>query len=158
MNYELCIMHYELCIMISPSKNRGNHTPDYRFSPWYDEGNAVPLHQKISNNPLKQFGLWNVYYSQSHRHSWWLHLLMRRDWPTFRLKHALSLTRWCWNWVWAMFSVIIYWTLIPQHFDLTLFISTWATKSCSGFCHVRFFTYLSVANQNMYQTRQTWQR
>ena len=39
-------------------------------------------------------------------------------------------------------------TLIPQHFDLTLFISSWATKSCSGFCHVRFFTYLSVANQN----------
>ena len=39
-------------------------------------------------------------------------------------------------------------TLIPQHFDLTLFISSWATKSCSGFCHVRFFTYLSVAIQN----------
>ena len=45
---------------------------------------------------------------------------------------------------------------------------SWATKSSclwqaakpssSGFCHVRFFTYLSVANQNMYQTRQTWQR
>ena len=35
-------------------------------------------------------------------------------------------------------------TLIPQHFDLTLFISSWATKSCSGFCHVRNFTYLSV--------------
>ena len=41
-----------------------------------------------------------------------------------------------------------YKSLIPQHFDLTLFISSWATKSCSGFCHVRFFTYLSVANQN----------
>ena len=36
-------------------------------------------------------------------------------------------------------------TLIPQHFDLTLFISSCATRSCSGFCHVRFFTYLSVA-------------
>ena len=31
-------------------------------------------------------------------------------------------------------------SLIPQHFDLTLFISSWATKSCSGFCHVRGFT------------------
>ena len=41
-----------------------------------------------------------------------------------------------------------YISLIPQHFDLTLFISSWATKSCSGFCHVRFFTYFSVANQN----------
>ena len=36
-------------------------------------------------------------------------------------------------------------TLIPQHYNLTLFISSWATKSCPGFCHVRFFTYLSVA-------------
>ena len=49
-------------------------------------------------------------------------------------------------------------TLIPQHYYKYNFLSTWATKSCSGFCHVRFFTYLSVANQNMYQTRQTWQR
>ena len=36
-------------------------------------------------------------------------------------------------------------TLIPQHYNLTLFISSWATKSCPGFCRVRFFTYLSVA-------------
>ena len=38
-------------------------------------------------------------------------------------------------------------TLIPQHYNLTLFISSWATKSCPGFCHVRIFTYLSVAKR-----------
>jgi len=38
-------------------------------------------------------------------------------------------------------------TLIPQHYSLTLFISAWATKSCPGFCHVRIFTYLSVAKR-----------
>ena len=39
-------------------------------------------------------------------------------------------------------------TLIPQHFSLTIFISFWATKYCPGFYHVRFFTYLSAANQD----------
>ena len=33
-------------------------------------------------------------------------------------------------------------TLIPQHYCKLNFLSTWATKSCSGFCHVRIFTYL----------------
>ena len=37
--------------------------------------------------------------------------------------------------------------LIPQNHYKLYFLSTWATKSCSGFCHVRNFTYLSVANQ-----------
>ena len=41
----------------------------------------------------------------------------------------------------------IYRSLIPQHYNLTLFISSWATKSCPGFCHVRIFTYLSVAKR-----------
>ena len=54
--------------------------------------------------------------------------------------------------------IILYISLIPQHFSLMAFLSSWATKSsstreaakpsCSGFCHVRFFTYLSAANQN----------
>ena len=35
--------------------------------------------------------------------------------------------------------------LIPQHYNLTLFISSWATISCLGFCRVRFFIYLKVA-------------
>ena len=39
----------------------------------------------------------------------------------------------------------MYSTLIPQHFSLTLFITSRATISCPGFCHVRNFTYLSVA-------------
>ena len=39
----------------------------------------------------------------------------------------------------------LYITLIPQLFSLTLFITSWATTSCSGCCHVRNFTYLSVA-------------
>ena len=38
-------------------------------------------------------------------------------------------------------------SLIPQNHYKLYFLSTWATKSCSGFCHVRNFTYLSVANQ-----------
>ena len=38
-------------------------------------------------------------------------------------------------------------SLIPQHYNLTLFISSRATKSCPGFCHVRIFTYLSVAKR-----------
>ena len=42
-----------------------------------------------------------------------------------------------------MISHYEYNTLIPQHYSLTFFISTWATKSCPGFCHVRNFTYLS---------------
>ena len=29
---------------------------------------------------------------------------------------------------------------------IDVFISSWATKCCPGFCHVRVFTYLSVAN------------
>ena len=37
-------------------------------------------------------------------------------------------------------------SLIPQHSYLILFIISWATKSSPGFCHVRFFTYLCVAN------------
>ena len=40
-----------------------------------------------------------------------------------------------------------YFTLIPQHYYKLNFLSTWATKSCSGFCHVRIFTYLSVAKK-----------
>ena len=31
--------------------------------------------------------------------------------------------------------------LIPQYHYKYNFLSTWATKSCSVFCHVRFFTY-----------------
>ena len=38
-------------------------------------------------------------------------------------------------------------SLIPQNHYKLYFLSTWATKSCSGFCHVRNFTYLSVGNQ-----------
>ena len=38
-------------------------------------------------------------------------------------------------------------SLIPQNHYKLYFLSTWATKSCSGFCYVRNFTYLSVANQ-----------
>ena len=45
------------------------------------------------------------------------------------------------------FQIIKYISLIPQHYNLTLFISSWATKSCPGFCHVRIFTYLSVAKR-----------
>ena len=59
----------------------------------------------------------------------------------------VKMKTWC-SWCFAFVKLMKKWTLIPQHFDLTLFISSWATKSCSGFCHVRFFTYLSVANQN----------
>ena len=36
-------------------------------------------------------------------------------------------------------------SLIPQHYYKLNFLSTWATKSCPGFCHVVEFTYLSVA-------------
>ena len=39
----------------------------------------------------------------------------------------------------------IFITLFPQHYNLIFFISTWATVSCSEFCHARNFTYLSVA-------------
>ena len=45
------------------------------------------------------------------------------------------------------FSSAAKYTLIPQHYKLTLFISSRATKSCPGFCHVRIFTYLSVAKR-----------
>ena len=38
-------------------------------------------------------------------------------------------------------------TLIPQHYYKLNFLSTWATKSCPGFCHVEEFTYLSVAKE-----------
>ena len=38
-------------------------------------------------------------------------------------------------------------TLIPQHYYKLNFLSTSATKSCSGFCPVRIFTYLSVAKK-----------
>ena len=38
-------------------------------------------------------------------------------------------------------------TLIPQHYYKYNFLSTWATKSCSGFCHVKEFTYISVAKK-----------
>ena len=31
-------------------------------------------------------------------------------------------------------------SLIPQHYYKIFFLSTRATKSCSGFCHVRGFT------------------
>ena len=34
-------------------------------------------------------------------------------------------------------------SLFPQHYNLIFFIRTWATISCSGFCHVRNFTYKS---------------
>ena len=44
-------------------------------------------------------------------------------------------------------GIVSYDSLIPQHYNLTLFISSWATKSCPGFCHVRIFTYLSVAKR-----------
>ena len=58
--------------------------------------------------------------------------------------------------------------LIPQYFDFNFVYKFLSNKKLllvasgkaerPGFCHVRFFTYLSAANQNMYQTRQTWQR
>ena len=38
-------------------------------------------------------------------------------------------------------------TLIPQHYNIKHILISWAAKSCSGFCHVRFFTYLSAAKQ-----------
>ena len=41
----------------------------------------------------------------------------------------------------------MYKSLIPQHYYKLNFLSTSATKSCSGFCHVRIFTYLSVAKK-----------
>ena len=44
-------------------------------------------------------------------------------------------------------DLLVWLSLIPQHYNLTLFISSWATKSCPGFCHVRIFTYLSVAKR-----------
>ena len=44
--------------------------------------------------------------------------------------------------------LIISSALIPQHYYKLNFLSTWATKSCSGFCHVEEFTYLSVAKIN----------
>ena len=43
-------------------------------------------------------------------------------------------------------------SLIPQNHYKLYFLSTWATKSCSGFCHVRNFTYLSVANKKTSKT------
>ena len=39
-------------------------------------------------------------------------------------------------------------TQISQYFSLTFFLSSWATKYCPGFCHVRFSTYLSAAFQD----------
>ena len=47
----------------------------------------------------------------------------------------------------SLYVVALMYPLIPQHYNLTLFISSWATKSCPGFCHVRIFTYLSVAKR-----------
>ena len=38
------------------------------------------------------------------------------------------------------------------------FLSTWATKSCPGFCHVEEFTYLSVAKINKQNSDMTWQK
>ena len=49
-------------------------------------------------------------------------------------------------------------SLIPQHYNLIFFISTWATKSCSGLCHVRNFTYLSVANKKQIKLWMAWQK
>ena len=37
-------------------------------------------------------------------------------------------------------------SLIPQHKLIIIFISSWAAKCCPEICHVRLFTYLSVAN------------
>ena len=45
-------------------------------------------------------------------------------------------------------------TLIPQLFSLTLFITSWATISCPGFCHVRNFTYLSAAIRKTIKSQQ----
>ena len=55
------------------------------------------------------------------------------------------------------FFSCLYYFLIPQHYYKLNFLSTRATKSCSGFCHVRVFTYLSVA-KNKRIRRWTWQR
>ena len=48
--------------------------------------------------------------------------------------------------------------LIPQHYYKTNFLSTWATKSCPGFCSVEEFTYLSVAKINKQNSDMTWRR
>ena len=45
------------------------------------------------------------------------------------------------------FFSCLYYFLIPQHYYKLNFLSTRATKSCSGFCHVRVFTHLSVAKK-----------
>ena len=39
--------------------------------------------------------------------------------------------------------------LISAALWVSFFISSWATKSCSEFCHVGFFTYLSAANRSI---------
>ena len=49
-------------------------------------------------------------------------------------------------------------SLIPQHYCKLNFLSTWATKSCPGFCHVEEFTYLSVAKINKQNSDMTWQK
>ena len=59
-------------------------------------------------------------------------------------------------------------SLIPQHYYKTNFLSTWATESSwtsqaaessgPGFCHVEEFTYLSVAKINKQNSDMTWQR
>ena len=48
--------------------------------------------------------------------------------------------------------------LIPQHYYKYNFLSTWATKSCPGFCHVEECTYLSVAKINKQNSDMTSQK
>ena len=44
-------------------------------------------------------------------------------------------------------TTLFYLTLIPQHYYNLNFLSTCATSCCSESCHVRIFTYLSVAKR-----------
>ena len=45
------------------------------------------------------------------------------------------------------FMFLFCYLLIPQHYYKLNFLSSWATKRCSGFCYIRISTYLSVAKK-----------
>ena len=81
---------------------------------------------------------------------------------TRRILFYLEIAKWKQVWNYAVIMLLVFLkisllrlyysksfktALIPQHYYKYNFLSTWATKSCSGFCHVRFFTYLSAAKQ-----------
>ena len=69
----------------------------------------------------------------------WMHLSLLSPYPPSHLRKPAS---------------VLFRPLIPQLFSLTLFITSWATISCSGFCHVRNFTYLSVATPKTIKSQQ----